>query len=165
MATATQRYLNQRQIAARLGVSARLVRRWSGEKGIFPPDVRVGRVLGWQPSRVDTFGRAAGLLDGDGQLLNRPSHTQVTEPAGNWQVPTADLMGIVHIAQAWGRTTMEVLRLRRQHAGFPDPAAQIGDVSGWTAADIARFGRQVGKLNPDGTIVPPRRTTRPVTSP
>lgn len=166
MAAETPVYLNQREVAARLGIGVRILRRWSGEADVFPPDVRVGPVLGWEPGRVAAFGRAAGLLDSDGQQRPRPPYMQVTAPAGNWQVPTRDLMGIVHIAQAWGRTPIEVLRLRRQHAaGFPEPVALISDVSGWAEEDIIRFGRQVGKLNPDGSIVPPRRTTRTLTSP
>lgn len=156
-------YINQERLALMLGVSRRLVaKRWAGDGGLFPPEVRVGPVLGWSAERGREFGIAAGLLTAQGALIPRDRYTRVVDPAGDWKVETVAFTGLTDIARLWGRGVLEIIRLRKAD-GFPASDVEIlgvngHDVYGWYRSAILRAGQQTGKLDEDFQPVPAVRT-------
>ena len=155
-------YVNQRELATRLGVSRRLIAlRWAGPGGIFNPDVQIGKVMGWAPARIQAFGVAAGLLTSRGLVIPRAQHGRVLDPSGEWRVPTRVLLGQADVARLWGRSVMEIVRVRNV-GRFPEAVARIGDgardVYGWEPEQIVTYGKQTGRLDINGKAVPAVRT-------
>lgn len=160
-----EEYVNQRELGEWLGVSRALVaRRWSGPDGSFPPDVQVGNVMGWTPQRVRDFGLAVGLITADGERVPRGPRERVLRISGLWAVDTTVLLSLTDIAQIWGRSGVEIMRLRKSRH-FPRATARIGSgphtVHGWTLNDVITYGKQTGKLDDAGEVVPSRSNSHP----
>lgn len=138
-------YVDQKMFGAMVGTHATYLRRLRADGRLIQPDVSVGRVWGWKPSRVVMWAIEYGYLTPDCGLVTSRKGRAAALSAGldldhrpHWHRDVVAYLTQNDAGEFLGITGDSVYQARMREAG-PTEAIRIGAICGWSLEGLRAY--------------------------